>query len=148
MRLRFVTFRQWISNGWNINTSVTYVLIVLYILMRMAFYHEIESLRFIFVSLTAWAAIFNWSRLAYFMMPFATTGADSPSRERHCVHRTQDVYDSNTVAAVQCSSPTSGRCALACNAQSSGNVSYHSNCTVWLGVQQPLHRVALRSVVS
>lgn len=63
---------MWLMKGWNSIDLASQLLLLVVILMRLSGKHSTEAT--FYVSSAACCAVLLWSKMLFFMMPFATTG--------------------------------------------------------------------------
>jgi hypothetical protein len=63
---------KWLRKGWNSIDLVSHVLLLMLLIIHMSSLHI--DLADLFISLSAGCAVLLWSKVLFFMMPFATTG--------------------------------------------------------------------------
>jgi hypothetical protein len=70
--MRLVKLRKWIAQGWNVAEVVSNILLLAVVMIHLTARYKQNNA--VFVSAAACTAILLWSKLFYYMMPFATTG--------------------------------------------------------------------------
>lgn len=76
-RAHVTDFAVWLRKGWNAIDATSQLTLAAAMLMRLVNKHE--AWNSVFVSLSATCAVFLWSKMLFFMMPFASTGASRAS---------------------------------------------------------------------
>jgi hypothetical protein len=82
-RMLLAKASMWLMKGWNSIDLASQMLLVVVIAMRLAGKHITQAT--FYVSSAACCAVLLWSKMLFFMMPFATTGAHLSFATR-CVH--------------------------------------------------------------
>ena len=72
LRSRLVNTVQWLRKGWNAIDLASQLLLAAVLLMRLAGLHADHPK--LYVSCAASCAVLLWSKILFFMLPFATTG--------------------------------------------------------------------------
>lgn len=72
-RVALVKPAVWLRRGWNSIDLAAQLLLLVLLAMRLGGQHLVHA--DFYVSAAAFCAVLLWSKLLYFLMPFATTGA-------------------------------------------------------------------------
>ena len=74
-RIKLTKLSMWLRKGWNSIDLASQLLLVFVLCMRLTGFHTRQN--GLYVSMAALCAVLLWSKMLFFMMPFATTGAHS-----------------------------------------------------------------------
>lgn len=72
-RMHLTSFTKWLLKGWNSMDMASHFLLVVVLVCRLSSLHT-SNTKF-YISAAASCAVFLWSKMLFFMMPFSTTGA-------------------------------------------------------------------------
>jgi hypothetical protein len=72
-RMRLTRVAKWFKKGWNALDLASQALLLVILVLRLSGQHLVVN--GFYVSSAAVCAVLLWSKMLFFMMPFATTGA-------------------------------------------------------------------------
>eukprot|EP00892_Ulva_mutabilis_P007601 jgi/Ulvmu1/5212/UM022_0005.1 len=71
-RMHLTSFLKWLLKGWNSMDMASHLVLVIVLACRLSSLHT-HNTKF-YISAAASCAVFLWSKMLFFMMPFSTTG--------------------------------------------------------------------------